>query len=324
MLNRFAVRIFFAAAFALTVAPVQAADDYPTRPVTFIVPFPPAGGTDILARLLAQELSEKLKQPFVIENKPGAGTLVGAQIVAQSKPDGYTLFLAPVTTLAINPSVYKTLPYDPVKDFAPIGLVGQSEFVLVVNPDLGVTTIPELIALAKSKGEMHYGTSGAGTPHHLFMEMFAAMAGIKVIHVPYRGSVAAATDVMTGQIPMMVVDLAPTMEMIRDGKLKALGVTASTRAKAMPEIPPIGEAGLPGYSGTGWFSVVARAGTPKAIVDKIDGILINFIQRPEIQDKLNNIAIRPSTSTPEELEKFIGTEIVKWGQIVKNAGITPQ
>jgi tripartite-type tricarboxylate transporter receptor subunit TctC len=245
--------------------------------------------------------------------------------VAQSKPDGYMLLLAPVTTLAINPSVYKTLPYDPIKDFAPIGLVGQSEFVLVVNPDLGVNTIPDLIALVKSKpGEMHYGTSGAGTPHHLFMEMFAKMAGLKVIHVPYRGSVAAATDVMTGQIPMMIVDLAPTMELIRDGKLKALGVTAPTRAKAMPEIPPIGEAGLPGYAGIGWFSVVARAGTPKAVVDKIDGVLINFIQRPEIQDRLNGVAIRPATSTPEELEKFIGTEIVKWGQIVKDAGITPQ
>src|SRR4051812_31007690 len=170
------------AVLALAPSPGRS-DDYPQRAVTFVCPFPAGGGTDILTRLLAQELSEKLKQPFVVENKPGAATLVGAQYVAQSKPDGYTLFLAPVTTLAINPNIYKTLPYDPVKDFAAIGLVGQSEFALVVNPKLGVNSIPELIALVKSKpGEMHFGSSGAGTPHHLFMELFAHMAGLNMVH----------------------------------------------------------------------------------------------------------------------------------------------
>jgi tripartite-type tricarboxylate transporter receptor subunit TctC len=310
----------------LTAAlPARAADDYPQHAVTLVVPFPPAGGTDILARLLAQELSEKLKQPFVIENKPGAGTLVGAAYVAQSKPDGYTLLLAPVTTLAINPSVYKSLPYDPIKDFAPIGLVGQSEFVLIVNPSLGVNTVPELIALLKKKpGELPYGTSGSGTPHHLFMELFTKMSGTQAVHVPYRGSVAALTDVMTGQIPMMIVDLGPAIGTIQDGKVKALGVTADTRAKSMPDIPTIAEAGLPGYAGIGWFSVVARAGTPRPVRDKIDAVLSAYIKRPEVQDRLNAVAIRPITSTPDELETFILSEQKKWAQTVKDAGIVPQ
>jgi tripartite-type tricarboxylate transporter receptor subunit TctC len=328
MLVSRAARIVFATLLALAAAPpgpARAADDYPTRAVTFVVPFPPAGGTDILARLLAQELTEKLKQPFVIENKPGAGTLVGAQYVAASKPDGYTLLLAPVTTLAINPHVYKTLGFDPIKDFAPIGLVGQSEFCLIVNNDLGVKTLPDLIALIKSKpGQMAYGSSGSGTPHHLFMEMFSKMAGLEMVHVPYRGSVAAMTDVMTGQIPLMIVDLAPAMSLIQDHKITPIAVTAPTRAKAMPDIPTMAEAGLPGYAGIGWFSVVAKGGTPSAIVHKIDDVLMKFIQRPEIQDRLNGVAIRPVSSTPEELEKYITTEIVKWGKIVKDAGITPQ
>ncbi len=309
----------------LALATVARADDYPTRAVTFVCPFPAGGGTDILTRMLAQELAEKLKQPFVVENKPGAATLVGAQYVAQAKPDGYTLLLAPVTTLAINPNVYKTLPYDPVKDFAPIALVGQSEFALVVNPNLGVKTLPELIALVKSKpGDMHYGSSGAGTPHHLFMEMFAHMAGLKMVHVPYRGSVPAAMDVMTGQIPLMIVDLAPTMEMIRDGKLKALGVTAGTRSDAMPEIPTIAEAGLPGYAMTGWFSVVARAGTPHEVVAKLNGVLTAFTKRPEVAQKMVGLAIRPMTSTPEELASFAVAEQKKYAGIVRDAGITPQ
>ncbi len=187
------------------------ADDYPQRTVTFVVPYPPGGGTDILTRMLAQELQDKLKQPFVVENRPGAGTLIAAATVAKSAPDGHMLFLAPVTTLAMNPAVYKSLPYDPVKDFEPVGLVGSAQFVLLVNPSLGVNTLRELIALVKSKppGELSYASSGSGTPHHIFMEMFLKMAGLKAQHVPYRGSLAALTDVLSGQIPFMIVDVAP-------------------------------------------------------------------------------------------------------------------
>jgi tripartite-type tricarboxylate transporter receptor subunit TctC len=301
------------------------ADDYPQRTVTFVCPFPAGGGTDILTRVLAQELQEKLKRTVIVENRPGAGTLIAASAVAKSPPDGYMLLLAPVTTLAIGPSIYKSLPYDTQKDFAPIGLVGSAQFALVANPALGAATLGDLIALIRAKsGGMSYGTSGASTPHHLFMEMFLKMIDAKAQHVPYRGSVPALTDVVSGQIPMMMVDLAVAMPMIREGKVKAYGVTSRARIKAMPELPTLAEAGLPGYAATGWFSVVARAGTPRPIVDKLNQVLMAHLRRPEVQDKLTALAIEPLTSTPDELEKFIATEIAKWAQVVRDAGITPE
>ncbi len=311
--------------FSGPTANAQTADDYPQRTVTFVCPFPAGGGTDILTRVLAQELQEKLKRPVVVENRPGAGTLIAASAVAKSPPDGYMLLLAPVTTLAIGPSIYKSLPYDTQKDFAPIGLVGSAQFALVANPALGAATLPELIALIRAKsGGMSYGTSGASTPHHLFMEMFLKMIDAKAQHVPYRGSVPALTDVISGQIPMMMVDLAVAMPMIREGKVKAYGVTSRARIKAMPELPTLAEAGLPGYAATGWFSVVARAGTPRPIVDKLNQVLMAHLRRPEVQDRLTALAIEPLTSTPDELEKFIATEIAKWAQVVRDAGITPE
>ena len=230
-----------------------------------------------------------------------------------------------MTTLAIGPSVYKSLPYDTVKDFAPVGLVGSSQFALIANPGLGVNTLPELIALIKSKnGQMSYGTSGASTPHHLFMELFLRMTGGTAQHVPYRGSVAAMTDVISGHIPFMVVDLAVAIPAINDGKVKAFGVTAAKRVQAMPDLPTIAEAGVPGYGASGWFSVVAPAGTPRPIIDRLNAILTAFVNRPDIQDRMNALAITPVTSTPDELARLIPAEIKKWAQVVKDAGIKPQ
>ena len=310
---------------AIAVASPAAAQEYPTRPITFICPFPAGGGTDILTRMLAEELRDKLKQPVIVENRVGGGTVVAAQAVARSAPDGYTLMLAPVTTLAINPSVFKSIPYDPVKDFAPIGLVGGAEFGLVANPSLGAKNLPELIDIVRKRpGQLSYGSSGAGTPHHLFMAMFLKMIGGQAQHVPYRGSLPALTDVVTGQIQFMMVDLAIAIWKINDGKVKAYGVTSTTRVKALPDLPTIAEAGLPGYAGTGWFSVIARAGTPRPIVERINGVLNNFIRRPDIADKYNILAIQPMTSTPDELAKFIPAEMTKWAQVVKDAGITPE
>jgi tripartite-type tricarboxylate transporter receptor subunit TctC len=303
----------------------QAQDDYPSRNITFLCPFPAGGGTDILTRLLAQELQEKLGKPVIVDNRVGAGTQIAANATAKSPPDGYTLFLAPITTLAIGPSVFKSLPYDTVKDFAPIGLVGSAQFALVANPNLDAPTLPDLIKLIKSKdGQMQYGTSGASTPHHLFMEMFLKQIGAKAQHVPYRGSVPAMTDVISGQIPMMMVDLAVAMGNIQEGKLKVYGVTSATRIKAMPDVPTIAEAGLPGFAATGWFSVVTRAGTPRPVIDKLNGVLMPYLKRPEVQDKLNAAAITPLTSTPDDLAKFIPAEIEKWAKVVKDAGIEPQ
>ena len=355
--------VAFALVFVLGLAAIdataQTADDYPQRNVTFICPFPAGGGTDILTRILAAELQDKLKRTIIVENRPGGGTIIAAQAAARAAPDGHTIFLAPVTTLALGPNIYKTLPYDTVKDFAPVGLVGSSQFGLVANPKLGVAalatpdlnrgsgqrgnstsaraghspeegssaraTLTELIALIKSKdGQLSYATSGASTPHHLFMEMFLKMIGARAQHVPYRGSVAALTDVISGQIPFMIVDLAVALPAIKEEKVKIYGVTSTERIKALPEVPTIAEAGVPGYGGTPWFSVVAPAGTPRPIIDKLNRVLTTFINRPQTQDKMNGLAITPWTSTPDELAQFIPAEIKKWAQVVKDAGITPE
>jgi tripartite-type tricarboxylate transporter receptor subunit TctC len=323
------IRRFVVLAVALAVfgtGPARAqTDDYPSRTITFMCPFPAGGGTDILTRLLAQELQDRLKRPVVVENRVGGGTQLAANAVAKGPADGYQLLLAPVTTLAIGPSVYKSLPYDTVKDFAPVGLVGSAQFALVANPSLGAGSLPELIALIKIRnGQMSYATSGASTPHHLFMEMFLKMIGASAQHVPYRGSGPALTDVVSGQVPFMMVDLAVAMPLIREGKVKAFGVTSPGRVKAMPDIPTIAEAGLPGYAATGWFSVVVRAGTPRPIIDRLNAVLMAYLQRPDVRERMQALAIEPLTSTPDEMEKFLVAEIAKWAQVVKDAGITPQ
>jgi tripartite-type tricarboxylate transporter receptor subunit TctC len=289
--------------------------------VTFLCPLSAGGGT--LSAHPGGGVARKLGGRS--SSAPGAGTIIAAQAAARAAPDGHTIFLAPVTTLALGPNIYKTLPYDTVKDFAPIGLVGSSQFGLVANPKLGAATLAELIALIESRdGLMSYASSGASTPHHLFMEMFLKMIGAKAQHVPYRGSVPALTDVIAGQIPIMIVDLAVAIPAINEGKVKIYGVTSTERIKAMPDVPTIAEAGVPGYGGTPWFSVVAPAGTPRPIIDKLNRVLMTFISRPETQDKMNALAISPWTSTPDELAQFVPAEIKKWAQVVKDAGIMPE
>jgi tripartite-type tricarboxylate transporter receptor subunit TctC len=301
------------------------ADDYPQRPVTFLCPFPPGGGTDILTRILAQGLQDKLKRPFIVENRPGAGTIVAAQAAARAAPDGYTILLAPITTLATGPIVHKSLPYDVTRDFAPVGLVGSSQFGLIANPGLGPQTLPELIAYIKARdGKLSFASAGNATPHHMFMELFLKMIGARAQHVPYRGSVAALTDIMAGNVPFMIIDLAVAIPAIHEGKVKAFGVTSSTRIKALPDLPTIAEAGVPGYGGFAWFSVVAPAGTPRPIIDKLNGVLMAHIDRAETQDRMNGLAISPLTSTPDELARFIPAEMAKWAQVAKDAGIEPE
>jgi tripartite-type tricarboxylate transporter receptor subunit TctC len=282
--------------------------EYPDRTVTFIVPFAPGGSTDILSRMLADALHERLKQPFVVENRPGASMQIGTSAVAKSPPDGSMLVMASATSLAVNPNIYKSLPYDPIKDLAPVSLVGSAYFVLVANPGLGPKTLPELIAYIKARpGQLSYASAGHGTPHHLFMESFMKMAGLKMQHVPYKGSVPALTDVMSGVIPLMMVDLLPSMQLIRDGKVTAFGVTTTHRVKAVPDIPTI-----------------AEAGTPRPAIDTLNRAVVDYIQRPDVQDKMQAMAVEPLTSTPEELAVFIPAEMAKWGQVVRDAGITPE
>jgi tripartite-type tricarboxylate transporter receptor subunit TctC len=302
-------------------APAQA-QTYPERPVTFLVPYAPGGGTDVFARMLAEELRSELKQPFVIENKAGAATAIAASALAKAAPDGYTIMMGSSTTLAMNPSLYNKLSYD-TNELAPVGLVGAAYFLLVANPSVPAKTLPELIAYIKSKppGSLSFGTSGAGTPHHLFMEMFMSMTGTKMQHVPYKGSVPALTDVLSGQIPMMIVDLTPAQQLIAEGKIRAFGMTGSARVKTAPNIPTLAEAGLPGYSGQGWFGVITRTGTPKPVIDRLNSVIMAYIKKPEVQDKLNTIGIQPLTSTPEEFAAFIPAEQKKWSKVVADANI---
>lgn len=310
------------AGVALAVATPAQAQTYPDRNVTFLVPYAPGGGTDVYSRMLADELGAKLKQTFVIENKAGAATQIAASALLNAPADGYTIMMGSSTTLAMNPSLYNKLSYNP-DDFAPIGLVGSAYFVLLANPSIPAKTLPELIAYIKSKppGSLSFGTSGAGTPHHLFMEMFLNMIGAKMTHVPYKGSVPAMTDVLAGTIPMMIVDLTPAQQLIEEGKLRAFGITSPTRAKPAPNIPTLIEAGLPGYSAEGWFGLIAKKGTPKPVIDTINKVVSDFIKRPEIQDKVYGVGIQPKTNTPEEFAAFIPAEQKKWSQVIADSNI---
>jgi tripartite-type tricarboxylate transporter receptor subunit TctC len=316
---------FILATLVALLAVAPAAAQYPQRPVTLVVPFPAGGATDLIARLLANELHEKLGQPFVVESRPGAGTTLAAAAVARATPDGSTLLLATTSTLAIAPSVYKALPYDPLKDFAPVELVGTTDFVLIGDPALAAEGLPALIALLRAKaGSMSYASAGIGTPHHLIMAMFLREAGAAAQHVPYRGSPSALTDIVAGRVPLMMCDLTAALPLIRAGKLKAFGVATAMRSPQAPDIPTIAQAGLPGFAASGWFSIVAPAGTPRAAIDALNKVMTAYLVRPEAAEKLAAAAMRPLTSTPEELARFIIYERAKWAAVAASAGNEPQ
>src|SRR5882757_8738890 len=254
----------------LAGVPARAEAAYPSRTIKMIVPYPAGGTTDLLGRLIADQLKSGFGATIIVENKPGAGTTLGAEQVAKSEPDGYTLLMATSTTLAINKTLYKKLPYDPVKDFTPIALLAGVPFALIVNPMLPAETLAEFIAYAKSKpGDLAYGSAGNGSPQHLGAEMLKSAAGIDIRHVPYRGSVPAMLDVIAGHIPFMIVDLQPALQQIREGKVRVLGVTTPKRVAAAPDIPTLAEAGLPGFELVAWQGVVAAAGLPRGIVDQL-------------------------------------------------------
>jgi tripartite-type tricarboxylate transporter receptor subunit TctC len=286
-----------------------------------IVPFPAGGTTDLLGRLVADQLKTGLGATVVVENKPGAGTTIAAEQVARSEPDGYTLLMATSTTLAINKALYKKLPYDPVNDFAPIALVAGVPFALIVNPQVPAKTLAEFIAYAKSKPGLAYGSAGNGSPQHLGAEMVKAAAGIDIRHVPYRGSVPAMFDVISGHIPFMVMDLQPALQQIREGKVRALGVTTPKRIAAAPDIPTLAEAGLPGFELVAWQGVVAPAAVPRAIVDQLAAQIGRLMAEPATRDKLTAISLEPlPASTPDSFADYVKTEVDRWAPIVKNSG----
>jgi tripartite-type tricarboxylate transporter receptor subunit TctC len=286
-----------------------------------IVPYPPGGTTDLLGRLIADQIKTGLNAVVIVENKPGAGTTLGAGEVARSEPDGYTLMMATSTTLAINKTLYKKLPYDPVKDFAAVALVAGVPFALIINPALPARNLAEFIAYAKANPGLAYGSAGNGSPQHLGAEMLKSAANINIRHVPYRGSVPAMLDVIAGHIPFMVVDLQPALQQIKEGKVRVLGVTTPKRVAAAPDIPTIAEGGLPGYELVAWQGVVAPAGTPRPVVDALAAQIAKLLSDPATRERFTAIAIEPLPgSTPDSFAAYIRTEVDRWADIVKKSG----
>ncbi|HET7255258.1 MAG TPA: tripartite tricarboxylate transporter substrate binding protein [Xanthobacteraceae bacterium] len=299
-----------------------AGKNYPAKPVRIVVPYAAGGGTDALARYLAQGLERRLGQPFIIENRPGQGTATGGAYVARSAPDGYTLLAATSSTLAFNPSVYKKLPYDPLVDFSPISLVAAVPFVLVVNPSLPVGSVSDLIKLAKARpGELSYASGGMGAPHHIYMELFKSMTGTDIRHIPYRGGPALG-DVVAGHVPIMFGDVGPVTGLVREGRVKALGVTVGKRVETLPDVPTLLEAGLPGYEANSWQSLVAPANVPLPIVAALNTALTTFLAEPATRSHFLQLGMQPLSSTPQEFASYLRAEIAKWAPIINAAGAT--
>jgi tripartite-type tricarboxylate transporter receptor subunit TctC len=306
-------------------SPVAGPAGYPSHPIRLIVPFPPGGSTDILARALGEKLAQGLAQPVVIDNRPGAGGSIGAEAVARAAPDGYTLMMGHLGTLAVNPSIYKSLPYDPVKSFAPVSLMAIVPSVLVVNPSLPVASAAELIAYAKAHpGKLAYGSAGSGSTSHLTTEYFKLVTGTDILHVPYKGVGPMLTDLVSGQLSMGLNGAPAVMQHVNTGRLRALAVTSLKRLEALPKVPTLDEAGVPGFDASGWYGVVAPAGTPQAIVARLNGEIGRAMQTPELRARLDSEGALPAPGTPEEFGVFIRAEIARWAAVLKRAGVPAQ
>jgi tripartite-type tricarboxylate transporter receptor subunit TctC len=317
--------LHLAAGAALLPATTQVAlsQSYPTRPVTLVAPWPAGGAVDILSRTIAQPLGARLGQTVVVEDRPGAGSVLGTASVARATPDGYTLVMAGSAALAVAVSVYKKLPYDPRKDLAPIGMVARIPFILVVNPSLPVHDVPELIGLAKQKpGALSYASGGPGSPHHLYMELFKTMTGTEMLHVPYKGTAPALTDVIANQVPVMFADVVGALPMVRAGKVRALAVSSIVRFPEAPEIPTVAEQGVRDFDGVGWVLAAAPAGTPTAIVDRLHADLEAAIALPATQKQIALLGMIPIDSAPvAEIPAYIEREITRWSGVVEQAGL---
>ncbi len=314
-----------AALFATPIlAPQCLAQDYPTRPITIIVPFGAGGPADVTARLIGNILQENFGQPFVVENRTGAGGVIGTLAAAKSPPDGYTLLMVSNTQTA-NESLAPNRKYDLMRDLAPIAPVNYSDLVIVVHPQVPAKTLREFIALAKSQpGKLNYASSGQGTPYHMAGELFKTMAGIDVVHVPYRNSGEARTGVIGGQVQMMI-DAVPAMAPnIRENQVRALATTGKARSSVLPDVPTANEAGVPGYDATIWLGVMAPAGTPKPIIDKLNAAINTVIKRPDVVKLWAEQGAIPMSMTPEQFDKYLRGDIVKWAEVVKKFGDKPQ
>ncbi len=326
MNRRHALRQLGALSAAACAAGPLAALAQNDKPITIVVPYAPGGTTDMLGRLIAQQLGTALGRTVIVDNKPGAGTAIGASQVARSAPDGSTLLVATSTTLAINPWLYKKLSYDPAKDFAPVGLIGAVPLMVVVHPSVPARTLAELVALAKSRPEgLSYGSAGNGSPQHLGAEMFKFATGTAMTHVPYKGSALALTDLLGGQLQLMFTDIAPALQHVRSGKLRALAVTSRKRQPTFPDVPTVAESRLPGtadFEAVAWQSIVAPAGTPAPVVERLSQEIAKVIAQPALRQKLENDGFEPGSSTPAQLAAYIRSESERWGQVIRASGAT--
>ena len=311
----------FAAAMLAFPCAQAAAQSYPDHPVRFVVPYPPGGATDIIARGLAQKLTDSLKQQFVVDNRGGAGQVIGTDIVAKSAPNGYAILLASVTH-SINPSLQPKLPYDSVKDFSPVTLVGSGPNVLVVHPSVPARSMAEFVTLLKANpGKYNYASSGNGSGGHLATELFKSMAGVEMNHIPYKGNGPATVDILAGQVPIMFTSTAPMLPHMRAGKLRGLATSGASRSSATPDLPTIAESGFPGYEASLWYGILAPAGTPQAVIKVLNTKIIEVLRAPDIRERFTGLGIGIAGSTPEHLDKHLRSELAKWAKVIKTAKI---
>ena len=308
-------------AAALCAAPPSLAQSFPEKPIRFIVGFTPGGPSDILARALGQKLGERWSQQVVIENRPGAGGNVAAEAVARSAPDGYTWLLGNNSILATNQSLYRSLGYDPVKDFAPVALVAVQPNILVVNPQLPVKSVKELISFARQHpGKLNYASSGSGAAAHLAGELFKTMAGVDLVHVPYKGAQPALTDVIAGQVQVMFATSASVIPFIHAGKLRALAVTTARRSPSVPDLPTVSEAGVPGFEAITWHGVVVPAVTPPTLVERLNRDIVSALAQADLRERLAALGAEVHAGTPREFADYIASEIPKWSKVVRDSG----
>ena len=312
-------------ASASALVPVAAQTSYPTRPLKLIAPFPPGGTSDVLARLLAQKLTETLGQPVAVENRPGAGGNIGHELAAKSPADGYTLLLSNSSSVVTNPFLYKRLGFDPINDFAPISMVAAAGQVLVVHPSIAANTVAELTALLKTKpGQLNFGSGGKGIQSHISGEMYKSAVGVNMVHIPYKGTIQAVTDLVAGQIQIVFSDMVPAMPQIKAGKLRPLAVTGPQRSAALPEVPTMIEAGVPGFDATVWWALVAPKGTSPDIVNRINSDIAKIMTLPDLRETYAKLGVATAHSTPAKVTETIRAESPLMGKILKAAGVEPE
>jgi tripartite-type tricarboxylate transporter receptor subunit TctC len=317
------LRLFTAlGACASLLTPDSIAQTYPVKPIRLVVPFTPGGSTDLVARIAGQKLEEAWNQQVIIDNRPGAGGNVGLDYVAKSAPDGYTLVIGHIGTFGFGPSLYSRLPYDPVRDFAPIAMFATVPNMLVVNASLPVKSVKGLLALAKARpGQLNYGSAGNGSASHLAVEYFKLLSKTDIMHIPYKGTGPLVTDLIAGQTSLTITGVPPLYPQVRSGRLRALGVASAQRLPLLPEVPTIAEAGVPGYESTTWFGLLAPAKTPKEIILKLNAELLKILQRPDVKERLLADGADPAGSTPEQFGAYIKSEIERWAKVIQQAGV---